>query len=123
MTWSDDLDMLARANVIGFDAPSYITGRQPRYIGNPVAPAPYPVGAFVEQPFLPGQPKIDEFKSSQNTFAPPDWKKWLFGAIAIVGTAFAFSKFRNGIIPFFRNFGPNIRNLGTRCRNLFRRNP
>lgn len=85
MSWSTDLDMLAQAGVIDFDAPSYIYGRTPRYIGNPVMPNPF--GEGVEKPTLSEQPKIDEFKQPKENEAyethSPVWKKVLFATVAL----------------------------------------
>ncbi len=35
MSWINDLDACASAGVINFDGPSFVTGSQPRYFGNP----------------------------------------------------------------------------------------
>jgi hypothetical protein len=129
MTWAYDLDMLAQAGVLSFDAPSYIRGQSPRYIGNPTAPSPYPVAPGIEQPFINGQQRADEFKSSKDGLSPanPDWKKWALGAVAIVTMAFGLYKLNSKIIPYFKNFGPNFINsckIGWKSfKNLFKKNP
>lgn len=33
--WATNLDMLAQEGVISFDAPSFVMGQKPRYVGNP----------------------------------------------------------------------------------------
>ncbi len=105
MSWSNDLDMLAQAGVLDFDAPSYIYGRTPRYIGNPVMPNPF--GEGIENPKLPEQPKIDEFKQPKvkefqqpteneaHTSNSPVWKKVLFGTVAIGALIFGGYKCKN----------------------------
>lgn len=91
--WAYNLDMLAQNNVINFDAPAYIRGEKPRYVGSPNTMPP---------DFIPGkmqeQPKKDEFvKPSDDTNAVknPSWKKWLFGALALGGVALLGWKFKD----------------------------
>ena len=95
--WAMNLDMLAQAGVIDFDAPSYITGQSPRYVGNPASPNPFIQG--VPQPKLPEQPQVDDFKhevpKDNGMVKNPSWKKWLFGALALGGLIFGGYKCRN----------------------------
>ena len=57
MSYVDDLDMCAAAGIINFDAPSFIKGTTPRYVGNP------PFETIPDfSPALPMQPQKDEFK-------------------------------------------------------------
>ncbi len=86
--WADNLDMLALNGVLDFDAPSYVTGQNPRYVGS-IGYTPSPFGGPKPQTKNLQQPEIDEFKynkdSKENKKASPSipaWKKWLFGAIA-----------------------------------------
>ena len=77
MSYIHDLDALAAANVIEFDAPSYIRGTSPRYVGNP------PLEMIPDQLApIKEQPKRDEFVK-QDPHNNPTWKKVLFGAVAI----------------------------------------
>ena len=40
--WAYNLDMLAQNNVLDFDAPAFVMGQNPRYIGSPSRPpSPY----------------------------------------------------------------------------------
>ena len=89
MSWINDLDALASAGVIGFDAPAYIKGVQPRYYGNPsLETLPDTL------PQMNSQPKADEFKSSSTGVNNPSWKKWGIGILATAGLLFGASKFK-----------------------------
>lgn len=89
MSWINDLDALASAGVINFDAPAYIKGTQPRYYGNPAFETIVP-----ELPQAKTQPVKDEFKKSENPVQNPKWKKVLFGVLLTAGTIFAASKLK-----------------------------
>ncbi len=89
MSWINDLDALASAGVINFDAPAYIKGTQPRYYGNPAFETIPP-----ELPQAKTQPVKDEFKKSENPVQNPKWKKVLFGLLLTAGTIFAASKLK-----------------------------
>ncbi len=90
MSWINDLDALASAGVLGFDAPAYIKGTQPRYYGHPALETlPDPL------PQMNTQPKKDEFKPSNlKNEGNPAWKKWLFGLMAAAGLIFGASKLK-----------------------------
>ncbi len=90
MTWINDLDALASAGVIGFDAPAYIKGVQPRYYGNPALET-----LPDTLPQINSQPQKDEFKSSDMGVNNPSWKKWAFGILAATGLIFGLSKFKS----------------------------
>lgn len=88
MSWINDLDALASAGVIDFDAPAYIYGTKPRYYGNP---------AFETIPPnlpKPQQPQSDIFDKNPTPVKNPSWKKWLFGALATGGIIFGASKLK-----------------------------
>lgn len=81
--WANNLDMLSQNGVLNFDAPSYITGQSPRYVGTPGLIKPY---TQMPNPVLPEAAKIDEFKSQKagdtGMIKNPAWKKWLtLGAV------------------------------------------
>ena len=59
--WADNLDMLALNGVLDFDAPSYVTGQNPRYVGS-IGYTPSPFGGPKPQTKNLQQPEIDEFK-------------------------------------------------------------
>lgn len=109
--WATNLDMLAQEGVISFDAPSFVMGQKPRYVGNPklqqMQPflGPVPDAPLINQP----QPIIDEFKQSgdnnKNYVKNPAWKKWLFGAVSVAALIFGGYKFKKTLIPFFKNIG------------------
>lgn len=98
--WAFNLDMLANNNVIDFDAPSYIRGQKPRYVGSPEK---------MPEDFIPNssnlqQPQKDEFTPNENNENPvknPAWKKWAFGALLIGGLGFAGYKFRGKLSPLW----------------------
>ena len=97
--WAYNLDMLAQNGVLDFDAPSFVMGQNPRYVGSPMRPpSPY-AGQVPPAPAL-NQPEMDEFKPQKqkqpqtdkqdniDEIQNPSWKKWLFGALAIGGLVF-----------------------------------
>lgn len=94
--WANNLDMLAQNGVIDFDAPSFVIGQNPRYIGNPEAPSPF-IGPVPNAPKLE-QPKIDEFKqqpaNDNNMIKTPAWKKWLLGIIGVGLLGFGLFKIK-----------------------------
>ncbi len=88
MSWINDLDALASAGVLGFDAPAYIMGTQPRYYGHPALET-----LPDSLPAIKNQPQKDEFQSGQPN-NNPKWKKWLFGILATAGLIFGASKLK-----------------------------
>lgn len=63
--WAYNLDMLAQNGVLDFDAPSFIMGQAPRYVGAPSAPpSPYVGPPYIATPQLQ-QPEFDEFKKEK----------------------------------------------------------
>lgn len=89
MSWINDFDALASAGVIGFDAPAYVMGTQPRYYGHPALET-----LPDSLPQMNTQPKKDEFKPSKPKTGNPAWKKWLFGLMAAAGLIFGASKLK-----------------------------
>lgn len=87
MSWINDLDALASAGVLGFDAPAYIRGTQPRYYGHPALET-----IPDTLPQIKPQPQKDEFKPEKGN--NPSWKKWLFGIMATAGVIFGASKLK-----------------------------
>lgn len=104
--WANNLDMLAQNGVLDFDAPSFITGQAPRYIGAPsVPPSPYVGPPLPSAPALK-QPQVDEFHQKKTKIPPkqekdkdfvknPAWKKWVFGAIAVTTLGVGIWKFKS----------------------------
>jgi len=114
MNWANDLDMLAQNGVLDFDAPSYVMGQKPRYVGNPAHPDPF----NGQPPSVPKleQPKIDEFKpEKENIVKTSSWKKWAFGAIALGAVIFGGLKFKSKLIPWIKKgFGKiNLKTAGS----------
>ena len=122
MSWINDLDACASAGIISYDAPAYVRGAQPRYIGNP---------DFAQIPgYLPPttqQPAKDEFKST-DPHNNPKWKKVLFGTVvagALAAGIYAISKGKinlkniklpdwvtnNKVIDFCKDIPNKIKNL------------
>lgn len=79
--WIPAADMLASEGIIDFDAAAYLTGSRPRYAGSPQFP-------LTDMPNLNlSGPKSDVYDTKNNSIIKnPNWKKWLFAAIAIGGT-------------------------------------
>lgn len=114
MSYIHDLDALAAANVIEFDAPSYIRGTAPRYVGNPPLEMISDQLAPIKQ-----QPKRDEFVK-EDPHHNPVWKKVLFGAVAI-GTVIASvvlgkKLVKNIKMPTFKGIKRSFKRLGKRIR-------
>ena len=119
MSWISDLDYLAMAGVLDFDAAAYVQGTKPRYTGNPMS-----------VPFVPDMPQMSPFNVTPNSdeFINTDkkddeivknssWKKWLFGGtiaasiLSIIGRAAGFKI----------KMPACLKNLGTKISNLFKR--
>ena len=79
--WVNALDACAAAGILDYDAPAAILGQPPRYMGSPQFEAPLlPPGTKMHQ-----QPNSDELDRSSNLVKNPTWKKWLMGAITVIG--------------------------------------
>lgn len=103
--WAYNLDMLAQNGILDFDAPSFITGQAPRYVGSPSAPpSPY-IGPLPNAPAIK-QPEVDVFRQEEAKVPTkkeenkeyvknPSWKKWLFGAVAIATVGVGIWKFKS----------------------------
>ena len=126
MSWINDLDALASAGVINFDAPAYIKGTQPRYYGNPAFETIPP-----ELPQAKTQPVKDEFKKSENPVQNPKWKKVLFGLLLTDGTIFAASNLKTvknllkkvdmtKLKELPKNIWQGIQNVGSRLVNFIK---
>lgn len=101
--WVTSCDMLADAGIIGFDAPAYITGAKPRYVGNPQVP-------ITQIPPLMS-PQKDEFtrtsKVDDSIIKNPLWKKVLFSILAIGGLIWGATKLKK-LPSFLKNIGEKI---------------
>lgn len=113
--WATNLDMLAQNGVLDYDAPSYITGQKPRYVGSPsVIPSPYAGPASNPKiPYL-REPDVDEFlhekPDKKDIVANPSWKKWTFGLVAAGALIFGGIKFKSKILPAIKKL-PQILKL------------
>lgn len=103
-SWSMALDNLAAGGVIDFDAPSFILGQKPRYVGHPemeqlptALPDLLPPGVKLKD-----IPRKDSFDSS-DPIKTPKWKKWLFGGLLAVGVAF-FALKKTGYMSKMTNY-------------------
>lgn len=124
MSWTTDLDMLAQNGVIGFDAPAFVMGQKPRYVGNPQAVRPF-VGQIPEAPLInQSQPMADEFKPSndKNYVKNPTWKKWLFGIAATTALVVGGFKFKKTLIPWVKKSCKNfsLKNMGKSIGDSFK---
>lgn len=114
--WATNLDMLAQNGVLDYDAPSYITGQKPRYVGSPsVIPSPYAGPASNPKiPYL-REPDVDEFlhekPDKKDIVANPFWKKWAFGLVAAGALIFGGIKFKSKILPAIKKL-PQTLKLG-----------
>lgn len=116
--WMGNLDMLAQEGVINFDAPAFVMGTKPRYVGNPRLsqmqpfPGPIPEAPLINQP----QPLVDEFQKQDNNnhVKNPTWKKVLFGLVAAGTLIFAGYKFKKTLIPYAKKACTNISDF---CKN------
>ena len=88
--WVMALDNLAASGVIDFDAPAYLLGQQPRYVGHPslgelplTSPMYLPDGVKMKD--IPQNDLYQQSKSS-DLVHNPKWKKWLFAGVAVLGT-------------------------------------
>ena len=112
--WAANLDMLAQNGVLDYDAPSYITGQKPRYVGSPdIIPSPYGGPASVPKiPYL-REPDVDEFlhekPDKKDIVANPSWKKWAFGLITAGALIFGGYKFKSKIIPKLKNLPKTLK--------------
>ncbi len=110
--WADNLDMLAQNGVLDFDAPAYITGQTPRYVGGLSSqPSPF-VGPMPNNQNLQ-QPKVDEFsyekKDKKDIVSNPAWKKWAFGLVAAGALIFGGIKFKSKILPAIKKLPQTLK--------------
>ena len=110
--WADNLDMLAQNGVLVFDAPAYITGQKPRYVGGLSSqPSPF-VGPMPNNQNLQ-QPKVDEFsyekKDKKDIVSNPAWKKWAFGLVAAGALIFGGIKFKSKILPAIKKLPQTLK--------------
>lgn len=80
MSWVNNLDALASAGVLEYDAAADIKGVAPRYFGNPDLAA-----LSGQLPEMKTQPQKDEFKKEETIHHNPAWKKWLFAGVIAMG--------------------------------------
>lgn len=112
--WATNLDMLAQNGVLDYDAPSYITGQKPRYVGSPsVIPSPYAGPASNPKiPYL-REPDVDEFlhekPDKRDIVANPSWKKWVFGLVAAGALVFGGIKFKSKILPAIKKLPQTLK--------------
>lgn len=112
--WATNLDMLAQNGVLDYDAPSYVTGQKPRYVGSPsVIPSPYAGPASNPKiPYL-REPDVDEFlhekPDKRDIVANPSWKKWVFGLVAAGALVFGGIKFKSKILPAIKKLPQTLK--------------
>lgn len=128
--WVMSLDNLASSGVIDFDAPAFLLGQNPRYIGNPNLdslplenPAYQPHGVKMKD--VPPIDSYDKHSDNKDLVHNPAWKKWLFAGVAIVGSALLAATLlaKKGKINLPKFKMPNIKmpnwtNIKTKAANL-----
>lgn len=117
MSWINDLDMCASQGIINYDAPAYIRGTNPRYVGNPEFET-----ITGEIPNMKPQPQKDEF-NKEISHGNPSWKKWAFGIFATGIAILGVYKFRNTKLisklgKKFKDLPNKIVDLGKKSLNL-----
>ena len=126
MSWINDLDMCASLGIINFDAPAYIRGTNPRYVGNPELET-----ISGQIPGIKPQPQKDEF-NKEISHGNPSWKKWVFGIFATGLAILGAYKLRNTkvaskIVNYAKNLPQKITNLATtgwnKLKNVFKKTP
>ena len=115
MTWINDLDACAAAGVLNFDAPSYIRGTNPRYVGNPEL-----ANITGQIPNIKPQPQKDEF-NTDTPYHNPSWKKLAFGIFAGGIALLGLYKFKNANV--LKNLFYKIKNFPTKICNMFKSKP
>ncbi len=112
--WAANLDMLAQNGVLDFDAPAYITGQPPRYVGSlDVPPSPYANPDFLPKTPYQRIPDTDEFvrdtSDKKDIVSNPSWKKWAFGLIAAGALIFGGYKLKSKILPKLKNLPKTLK--------------
>ena len=134
--WVTSLDNLAASGVIDFDAPAFLLGQNPRYVGNPdLGRLPLDDPAYQAHGVtMKNTPNADSFDNSdgKNLVQNPTWKKLLFAAVAIGGTALVAASIISGKgklnkllkkikLPKFSGFTTKIKNFGQKILNYIKK--
>ncbi|MDY6310594.1 MAG: hypothetical protein SPL73_08730 [Cyanobacteriota bacterium] len=125
--WVNALDWCAASGVIDYDAPAFILGQNPRYVGHPV-PEQIPMHNISLLPpniKLKDVPDTDTFENSDGKLVHnPLWKKILFGAIAVagvIGGGIGLSKLKKVKMPKISMPKLNIKNHLTKVWNFIKK--
>lgn len=122
--WVNALDACAAAGVIDYDAPSFISGKKPRYIGHPnFENLPLKNDFLLPQGIkMRNVPTLDTFNQDDSTMVNnPTWKKVLFGIIAgcgIIAGALAIKKVANIKLPKIEIKLPKMREIKIKILKL-----
>lgn len=103
--WANNLDMLAQNGVLDYDAPAFVMGQKPRYVGAPAMPPSPFAGPVPKAPNL-NQPQSDEFnpeKTDDNFVKNPAWKKCAFTFLALGALALGGWKFKSKLMPSIKS--------------------
>ncbi len=103
--WANNLDMLAQNGVLDYDAPAFVMGQKPRYVGAPAMPPSPFAGPVPKAPNL-NQPQSDEFnpeKKDNNFVKNPAWKKCAFTFLALGTLALGGWKFKSKLMPSIKS--------------------
>lgn len=90
--WINALDWCAASGVIDYDAPAFIMGQSPRYIGHPdMGELPMQNDSLLPKGIkLKSNPCNDVYGNDDNSLVKnPTWKKVLFGTVIAGGIAAA----------------------------------
>jgi len=116
--WVNALDACAAAGVIDYDAPAFITGKQPRYVGHPQMESLPLKNDFLLPPGikLKDVPAFDTYKNPEDRplVQNPTWKKVLFGVIAAAGLiacGIGLSKLHKLKMPKISTSSINFKNI------------
>ncbi len=116
--WVNALDACAASGVIDYDAPSFILGRNPRYVGHPeFEKLPLKNDCLLPPGIkLNDLPAIDSYNNSEDRplVENPAWKKVLFGAIvlaSLIAGSIGFAKFGKLKMPDMGKISSNITNI------------
>ena len=114
--WVMALDNLAACGAIDFDAPAFLLGQKPRYVGHPSLgelpmqnPMYFPEGIKMKD--VP-QKDIYEQSESKDFVHNPTWKKILCAGVVVAGlilAAGALLRGKNSLVKGFKNFISKIK--------------
>lgn len=114
--WVMALDNLAACGAIDFDAPAFLLGQKPRYVGHPSLgelPMQNPM-YFSDGIKMKDVPQKDMYEKSESKdfVHNPTWKKILCAGVVVVGLILArgaLLRGKNKLVKGFKNFISKIK--------------